>query len=160
LAQAERPMIGIMGGAKVSDKIKFIEVLLEKVDELLIGGKMTYTFLKARGDSIGSMRVDPKELEIVSRRLPQVGKKIVLPVDSVVFGADPSSTVHDVAGPLPEGLSGADIGPKTVELYRRKIAAAKTVIWNGPVGWFERLPFDRGTRGIAAALAELTSRGG
>jgi phosphoglycerate kinase len=160
LAHFERPMIGIMGGAKVSDKIKFIEVLLKKVDELLIGGKMTYTFLKARGDSIGAMTVDPKDLELVARLLPQVGKKIVLPLDSIAIGQDPGSTIRDIAGPLPEGLSGADIGPKTVDLYRRKIAGAKTVIWNGPVGWFERMPFDRGSRGIAMALAELTAKGG
>lgn len=160
LDHARRPMLAIMGGAKVSDKIKFIEVLLEKVDRLLIGGKMTYTFLKAQGVDVGAMKIDPKDLELMPRLLPQVGKKITLPIDNVVAHKADEKQTRIVEGPVPADFAGADIGPKTVELYRTIISQSATVIWNGPVGWFEHPPFDAGTRAIAEAMAGLKAKGG
>jgi phosphoglycerate kinase len=167
LDQIQRPMLGIMGGAKVSDKIKFIQVLLDKVDALLIGGKMTYTFLKAKGVDVGACKIDPQDEELVkSHLLPQVGKKIVLPIDYLVADVkevDKKLVVGEtrvVEGPIPAGLAGVDIGPKTLADYTRRIGTAATVIWNGPVGWFELEPFSKGTRGIADALAQVKARGG
>lgn len=149
----KRPLLGIMGGAKVTDKIAFIHALLAKVDHLLIGGKMGYTFLKAQGVDIGATRVPDEELAAAKQLLPHVGTKITLPVDSLAAKSD-DLTVHQVvAGTIPAGYEGVDIGPKTLALYADKIDKAGTVIWNGPVGWFEQPAFSAGTRGIAAAMA-------
>ena len=167
LDHIQRPMIGIMGGAKVSDKIKFIQVLLDKVDALLIGGKITYTFLKAKGVDVGACKIDPQDEDLVrTRLLSQVGKKIVLPIDYLVADVkeqDKKLVVGEtrvVEGPIPAGLAGVDIGPKTLADYVKRIGSAATVIWNGPVGWFELEPFSKGTRGIAEALAQVKARGG
>jgi phosphoglycerate kinase len=160
LSSARRPMLAVMGGAKVSDKIKFIQVLLERVDKLLIGGKMTFTFLKARGISAGAMTIDPKDLDEVAKLLPQVGKKIVLPIDYLVARPDDLNRTQVVEGAVPDGYAGVDIGPKAAAQYSQEIARSATVIWNGPVGWFEKPPFDGGTRCIAGAMAALKSKGG
>jgi phosphoglycerate kinase len=148
------PLLAVMGGAKVSDKVKFIHALLGKVDHLLIGGKMTYTFLKAQGVSVGNMQIDDKEVAAAKDLLPQVGTKISLPVDSLCAKSDDLKTTQVVEGPIPAGYEGVDIGPKTVTRYAEQIQKAGTVIWNGPVGWFEKPAFATGTKGIAKAMAE------
>jgi phosphoglycerate kinase len=149
----KRPLVGVMGGAKVSDKLNFIKALLAKVDLLLLGGKMAYAFLKAQGTDVGGCPVTPDEVAIARDLLPQVGTRIALPVDSVVVKPDDLSQVQVVDGAIPAGHTAVDIGPKTVALYAGKIRQAGTVIWNGPVGWFEQPAFSMGTRAIAEALA-------
>jgi phosphoglycerate kinase len=153
MGSPKRPLLGIMGGAKVSDKINFINALLAKVDHLLIGGKMTYTFLKAQGVEVGSMKIDPEELENAKKLLPHVGTKITLPVDSLTAKSDDLETTKVFEGAIAAGFEGVDIGPKTLALYAEKIKHSATVIWNGPVGWFEKPAFSAGTKGIAAAMA-------
>jgi phosphoglycerate kinase len=150
-------MIAIMGGAKVSDKIKFINVLLEKVDRLLVGGKMTYTFLKATGVDVGGCNVDDAEVAEAKKLLPMVGTKIVLAPDYVIANQENETRVAD--GPIPAGFSGVDIGPKTIAMYSAQIQKAAMVIWNGPVGWFEKPPFDKGTRAMADAMAKAHAAG-
>jgi len=157
MGHPKRPLLGIMGGAKVSDKIAFIQVLLSKVDHLLIGGKMTYTFLKAQGVDIGSTRVADEELVAAGPLLQYVGTKITLPVDSLAAKSDDLDATQVFEGPISVGFEGVDIGPKTLALYAEKIQSAGTVIWNGPVGWFEKPKFSNGTKGIAAAMADSTA---
>jgi phosphoglycerate kinase len=154
MGNPKRPLLAVMGGAKVSDKVKFIHALLGKVDHLLIGGKMTYTFLKAQGVSVGNMQIDDKEVAAAKDLLPQVGTKISLPVDSLCARSDDLKTTQVVEGPIPVGYEGVDIGPKTIARYAEQIQKAGTVIWNGPVGWFEQPAFSNGTKGIARAMAE------
>jgi phosphoglycerate kinase len=154
MGNPKRPLLAVMGGAKVSDKVKFIKALLGKVDHLLVGGKMTYTFLKARGVSVGNMQIDDKEVAAAADLLPQVGTKITLPVDSLCAKSDDLKSTQVVEGPIPTGYEGVDVGPKTVAQYADRIKKAGTVIWNGPVGWFEKPAFANGTRGIAQAMAE------
>jgi phosphoglycerate kinase len=153
MSHPKRPLVGVMGGAKVSDKINFVTALLAKVDQLLIGGKLAYAFLKASGTDVGGCQVAPEELVTAQKLLPQVRTKITLPVDSVVVKPDDLSQTRIVEGAIPAGHVGVDIGPKALALYREKIKQAGTVIWNGPVGWFEQPAFSQGTRGIAEALA-------
>jgi len=153
MSHPKRPMIAIMGGAKVSDKINFITALLAKVDRLLIGGKMTYAFLKARGVDVGSTKVADEELVAAEPLLSQVGGKIVLPVDALAARSDDLSVTQVFSGAIAAGFEGVDIGPATLALYTQEIQNASTVIWNGPVGWFEQPAFAAGTRGIAAAMA-------
>ncbi len=153
MANPKRPVLAIMGGAKVSDKIAFINALLAKVDHLLIGGKMAYTFLKARGVSVGSTRVAAEELTAAGPLLPHVGGKITLPVDYVAAKSDDLLQTQVCDGDIPAGYEGVDIGPKTTELFKQKIKGAGTVIWNGPVGWFEQAAFARGTQYVAEAMA-------
>jgi phosphoglycerate kinase len=156
LSAPPRPFAGILGGAKVSDKIGFIKSLLARVDRILIGGAMTYTFMKAQGRGVGGSKVEADKLD-VARDLLSLGQgKIVLPVDHVVVEkqSDGSAAkVSFVEGDIPEGGMGFDIGPKTIELYTAEIARAGTVVWNGPLGKFEEPPYDRGTRAIAEAMA-------
>jgi phosphoglycerate kinase len=154
MANPKRPMLAVMGGAKVSDKINFIRALLAKVDKLLIGGKMTYTFLKARGVDVGATKVADEELAAAGPLLDEVGKKIVLPVDSLAAKSDDLSQTRVCDGPISAGFEGVDIGPKTIALYSGEIKKAGTVIWNGPVGWFEQPAFSAGTKALAAAMAE------
>jgi phosphoglycerate kinase len=142
-----------MGGAKVSDKLAFIAALLRKVDHLLIGGKITYAFLKARGVDVGSTKVDDAEIQAVQQLLGHVGSQITLPVDYVAAKSDDLLQTQICEGSIPAGYEGVDIGPKTVEMYKLKIAEAATVIWNGPLGWFEQAAFARGTQAIAEAMA-------
>lgn len=154
LSHAGRPFLSVMGGAKVSDKIAFINTLLGKVDHLLIGGKMAYAFLKATGVDTGGTRVADEEVEAAQKLLPYVGSKISLPVDYLCAKSDDLSQTQVFDGPIDAGYEGVDIGPKTRELYGAKIASAATVIWNGPVGWFEQAAFSEGTRSIARSMAE------
>jgi phosphoglycerate kinase len=142
-----------MGGAKVSDKVKFIQALLGKVDHLLIGGKMTYTFLKAKGVAVGNMQIADEEVAAAKNLLPHVGTKITLPVDSLCAKSDDLNATQVFEGEIPAGFEGVDIGPKTLAVYSDKIKQAGTVIWNGPVGWFEKPAFSNGTKGIAVAMA-------
>ena len=153
MARPERPVLAVMGGAKVSDKMAFINALLGKVDQLLIGGKMTYTFLKAQGVDVGATRVPDEEVAAAQPLLQHVGTKITLPVDSLAAKADDLGSTQVFEGPIAAGFEGVDIGPKTLALYAAKLAQAKTVIWNGPVGWFEKPAFSTGTKGVAEAMA-------
>ena len=154
----ETPFIAILGGAKVSDKIKVIENLLPKVDALLIGGAMAYTFLKAEGTEVGKSRVESDKLDLARKTVEaakRLGKQLVLPVDHIC-GTEPSDkseakVIKDRA--IPADLMGLDIGPKTQELYRQHILAAKTIIWNGPMGLFEVEKFAGGTQAVAEAMA-------
>ena len=155
LGQPKQPMVAIMGGAKVSSKIEVIEALLPKVERLLIGGAMSYTFTKSEGHKTGNSLVENDKLD-EARRLKQLaGDKLVLPVDYLIADAmNASANTKLVDGPdIPDGWEGFDIGPKTVAKYAEFIKNAATVIWNGPVGKFEIEPFSKGTRGIAEALA-------
>lgn len=147
------PVVGVMGGAKVSDKIAFINVLLTKVDRLLIGGKMAYTFLKARGVNVGGTRVADEELTAARPLLEYVGQKITLPTDYLAAKSDDLTQTQVKTGDIPAGWEGVDIGPQTTVDYAAVIRSAGTVIWNGPVGWFEQPAFSAGTKGIAAAMA-------
>jgi phosphoglycerate kinase len=153
MSKPKRPLLGIMGGAKVSDKIEFINALLAKVDHLLIGGKMTYAFLKAKGVDVGGTKVDDKEVTAARPLLAQVGKKITLPVDYVAAKSDDLLQTQVCEGPIPAGFEGVDIGPKTTEAFKLKIKDAGTIVWNGPLGWFEHAAFARGTQYVAEALA-------
>jgi phosphoglycerate kinase len=161
LKGAARPYLAILGGAKVSDKIKVIDQLMGKLDALLIGGAMAYTFLSARGVPVGASRVEKDKLEVARRILEKAEKnhvEVLLPVDHVV-ARDPMGPPGEAAGPIPEGMLGLDIGPKTREQYRQRIASAQTAFWNGPMGMFEVPEFAEGTRAVAEALAEATRRG-
>jgi phosphoglycerate kinase len=158
LASPEKPFVAILGGAKVSDKIKVIENLLPRVDALLVGGAMAYTFLAAEGVATGGSRVEKDRLELAARLLAAARQKkvdLLLPVDHLCGRAFEKGTARiPVDGQaIPEGLMGLDVGPRTQALYREKIRAARTVIWNGPMGWFENPDFAAGTRAVAEALA-------
>jgi phosphoglycerate kinase len=155
LGKPKAPMVAIMGGAKVSDKILVIENLLPRIDKLLVGGAMTYTFLKAQGHSTGKSRVETDRLDEAKRLLELAGSKLVLPVDHLVAdGIEATSKTQIVAGSdIPDGLFGLDIGPATIKAYSEIIKNAGTVIWNGPMGKFEDEPFRAGTKGIAEAMA-------
>jgi phosphoglycerate kinase len=157
LAAPPRPFLSILGGAKVSDKIGFIKSLLDRVDKMLIGGAMTYTFMKARGRGIGGSKAEGEKLE-VARELLRLGQnKIVLPVDHLVVDKiDAPQTARVVEGDISDGAIGVDIGPKTIALYGLEIGNAGTVVWNGPLGKFEDDPYSKGTRAIAEALARST----
>jgi phosphoglycerate kinase len=154
LSSPPRPLVGILGGAKVSDKIGFINALLGRVDRVLIGGAMTYTFLKAQGRGVGASKVEGDKLD-GARELLALGKgKIVLPVDHVVVERlDAPQGARVVSGDIPEGWIGVDIGPETIARYRQEIGKAGTVVWNGPLGKYEDEPYSRGTRAVAEALA-------
>ncbi len=155
----ERPFVAILGGAKVKDKIGVITNLIEKVDTLLIGGGMAYTFMKATGGEIGNSLCDDERLSLALELLDKAkakGVKLLLPVDNVCgkeFNNDTEQMVCE-SGKIPEGWEGLDIGPKTVELFSKEIKAAKTVVWNGPMGVFEMPNFAKGTLAIATAMAE------
>ncbi len=155
----ERPFVAILGGAKVKDKIGVITNLIEKVDTLLIGGGMAYTFMKATGGQIGNSLCDEERLSLALELLDKAkakGVKLLLPVDNVCgkeFKDDTEQMVCE-SGKIPEGWEGLDIGPKTVELFSKEIKAAKTVVWNGPMGVFEMPNFAKGTLAIATAMAE------
>jgi phosphoglycerate kinase len=149
----KRPVLAVMGGAKVSDKIAFINALLQKVDHLLIGGKMAYTFQKAKGLDVGSTQVAAEELAVAGPLLQFVGTKITLPVDALAAKSDDLNSTQVFEGNIATGYEGVDIGPKTLALYSEKIKNSATVIWNGPVGWFEKTAFSKGTKGIAEAMA-------
>jgi phosphoglycerate kinase len=149
----DRPCVAILGGAKVSDKIEVIENLMKVVDELLIGGAMAYTFLKAQGQSVGKSLVEDDKLDLARQLLARSGSKILLPLDHVVVDELKEGAPFEVVANVPEGKMGVDIGPATVAAYSAVTAKAKTIIWNGPMGVFEKPPFDRGTVALAKAVA-------
>ena len=155
----KRPFLAIMGGAKVGDKIPVIENLLKKVDTLIIGGGMSYTFFKAEGLEIGTSILDEDSLELAGelvKKAEAAGVKLLLPVDVIcadAFANDAKTLVAD-KDKMPADMMGLDIGPKTVEIYRKAIAEAETIVWNGPMGVFEMENFAGGTRAVAEALAE------
>lgn len=161
LADPARPFVGILGGSKVSTKIDVISSLLDKVDVLLLGGGMTYTFVKAQGGTIGSSLFEPDTLDVAKKTLETArakDKQMILPVDSLVCKStekpDPNVERKFVASDkIPDGWMGVDIGPKTTDIFLAEIAKAKTVVWNGPVGVFEIDEFAGGTKAIAQALA-------
>lgn len=159
LEDPERPFVAILGGAKVADKIGVITNLLEKCDSLIIGGGMAYTFFKAMGYEIGTSLLDAENIGLAKDLMAKAkarGVQLLLPVDNVVASAYSADAEHKVvdSDKMPEGWMGLDIGPKSVELFTKVIVAAKTVIWNGPMGVFEFPAFAEGTKGIAAACAE------
>jgi len=163
LKGAQRPYLAILGGAKVSDKIKVIENLMARVDALLIGGAMAYTFMSARGIGVGASRVEKDKLDLARRVLDKAKQsrvELVLPVDHVV-AREPKGGIETriVDDPIPDGWVGLDIGPKTVAQYEQRIAGAATVFWNGPMGMFEAPEYAAGTRAVAQALAKATARG-
>ena len=159
LENPERPFVAILGGAKVSDKIGVIENLLEKVDTLIIGGGMAYTFYKAQGHSIGTSICEEDKLELATSLLEkakQKGVNLVLPVDNHV-ASEYSNDAEDKfvnSTEIPDDFMGLDIGPKTIELFKNAIKDAKTVLWNGPLGVTEFSKFAEGTKQVATALAE------
>ncbi|MBM4369689.1 MAG: phosphoglycerate kinase [Deltaproteobacteria bacterium] len=153
---AARPYVGILGGAKVSDKILVIEALLSRVDELIVGGAMAYTFLKAKGVDVGKSRVEADKLALATRLLERCAEKGVtmhLPVDHVVNHSFDSAERPQVVAQIDADQMGLDIGPQTVQNYAAVIANAQTVFWNGPMGVFERDAYAAGTRGVAEAVA-------
>jgi phosphoglycerate kinase len=155
LSNPKRPFVGILGGGKVSDKIGFIKALLARVDQVLIGGAMTYTFMRAQGMNVGGSRLEADKLDLARDLLQTGAVKILLPVDHLVVDRiDAPQTARVVEDDIPNGSVGVDIGPKTIELYRGIVQKAQTVVWNGPLGKFEDEPYGRGTRAIAQALAE------
>jgi len=159
VTQPERPLVAILGGAKVSDKIEVIRNLLEKVDALIIGGGMAFTFLKAQGYNIGTSLLETDKMEYALEMIEKAkekGVELLLPVDHVYADAFSADAVPQVSSDaeIPEGFMGLDIGPKTVENFKRVISGAKTVVWNGPMGVFEFKSFATGTFEVANALAE------
>ncbi|MEG0918916.1 MAG: phosphoglycerate kinase [Anaerovoracaceae bacterium] len=153
-----RPLLAIMGGAKVSDKILLIENLLTKVDSLIIGGGMAYTFLKAKGYEIGKSLLDVESIDLAKslmEKAEKMGVSMLIPIDTVCAKEFDNNSERKVvkANEIPNDMMGMDIGPETVELFKTEIAKAKTIVWNGPVGVFEMSNFEGGTRGIAEALA-------
>lgn len=162
LSKPDKPFVGILGGSKVSDKIKVIESLLSKVDTLLIGGAMAYTFLKVKGIEVGISLVEKDKLEVAKKAIDTAERlhaKLILPIDHLA-GTEPtaqSECIDVETVSIPPHLMGLDIGKKTQALYRQQIAAAKTVLWNGPMGMFEVEKFSQGTRAVAEAMAENTA---
>jgi phosphoglycerate kinase len=155
-----RPFIAILGGAKVSDKIAVIENLLQKADEVLIGGAMAYTFFLAQGKKIGKSLAEKDKVSLAADLLAKAGGKLVLPMDNIA-AAEISDTAATqvVQGNIPDDQEGLDIGPATIKIYTQKIRLAKTIVWNGPMGVFEKKPFQAGTRAVAEALAQITPNG-
>lgn len=158
-----RPFVTILGGAKVADKLTVIENLLNKADTLIIGGGMAYTFLAAKGYGVGNSLLDKEKIDYcrdMLKKAEEKGVKILLPIDCVIIKDFPSpidapieTSVVD-ADKIPEGYEGADIGPKTAELYANEVKSAKTVVWNGPMGVFENPTLAKGTIAVAKSLAE------
>lgn len=158
LENPKRPFVAILGGAKVSDKIAVIENLLTKADAIIIGGAMAYTFFLAKGIATGNSLVEKDKVELAKELLAKANGKILLPIDSVVStGFEDANT--KVVEAIPEGFAGFDIGPKSIALFTDKIKNAKTVVWNGPMGVFEKPHFAAGTKAVADALAAATSHG-
>ena len=155
----ERPFVAILGGAKVSSKISVIENLIDKVDTLIIGGGMSYTFSKAQGGTVGKSLLEEDYCEYALNMIQKAkdkGVKLLLPVDNVIaddFSNDANIKVVK-AGEIPEGWEGLDIGPETIKIYADAVKDAKTVVWNGPMGAFEMPNFAKGTEEVAKALAE------
>ncbi len=152
----QRPFVAILGGAKVSDKIKVIDNLLGVCDHVIIGGAMAYTFSLATGGKVGDSLVEPDKVELAKSLLDQAGDKLVLPIDTHCgddFNKDCNKQVV-AAGEIPDGFEGLDIGPESAKKFADIVKAAKTVVWNGPMGVFEMPPFDEGTKIVAQAIAD------
>jgi phosphoglycerate kinase len=166
LTQApERPYAVVLGGAKVSDKLAVIDSLLETADRLLVGGGMVFTFFKAKGYEVGRSLLEEDQVDTVRgylQRADERGVEIVLPVDIVAASEFSADAEHEVvaAGAIPADRMGLDIGPESGVLFAQKLADAKTVFWNGPMGAFEMEPYAAGTAAVAGALAEVTGKGG
>ncbi|NLE91180.1 MAG: phosphoglycerate kinase [Elusimicrobia bacterium] len=159
VADPRRPFIVILGGAKVSDKIAVIENLLPKCDSIIIGGGMAYTFLKAQGKNIGKSKLEQDKLGLAKEILlkaAELKKEILLPVDNLIVESIDVSAKSEICGEnIPEGRMAVDIGPQTVKLFNAKLAGAKTIVWNGPLGIFEMEPFSKGTKAVAEFIAGL-----
>jgi phosphoglycerate kinase len=164
LANPEKPFVAVLGGAKVSGKIDVIENLMDKVDAILVGGGMVFTFFKAMGKAIGDSLLEEDKISLAKDILKKAKSKkikIILPVDCVIANdvtEDAESSVVDVDS-IPDGMKGLDIGPETIKLFKKHLQKAKTVVWNGPMGVFEVDKFAAGTYEIAQILAEITSDG-
>jgi phosphoglycerate kinase len=161
LTDPPRPFVGLLGGAKVSDKIDVVRSLLSRVDRLLVGGGMAYTFLRARGLPTGKSLVEEDKVDLARELLAEAGSKLRLPADHVVasrFDASAETRILPVSE-IPDGWMGLDIGPETIALYDDEIGKAKLVVWNGPMGVFEMEPFALGTVKLAEIVAssEATS---
>jgi phosphoglycerate kinase len=160
LQNPEKPFVAILGGAKVSDKIGVIRNLMDKVDSLIIGGGMAYTFLKAQGHEIGKSLLEADKVELAAQLLAEAKKrnlKFLLPIDHVVaLKPEPNAVVQQIGEgqPIPADKMALDIGPKTIELFSEEISRARTIVWNGPMGVFEIPGFSKGTFKIAHAVAD------
>jgi phosphoglycerate kinase len=163
LEDPAKPFVAILGGAKVSDKIEVIDNLLGKVDALLIGGGMAYTFLKAKGQEVGRSLLEADKIDVAKEALAKAkarGVRFLLPVDHVLadkFAADAQTKIFEGDGPFPADWMALDIGPKTVALFEKEVDGAATIVWNGPMGVFEMPAFAKGTTAIAKAVAENKS---
>jgi phosphoglycerate kinase len=159
LLNPPKPFVAILGGAKVSDKIMVIENLMEKVNALLIGGGMAYTFLKAKGMEIGSSKLEPDKIDVaksIMQKAKEKGVKIVLPIDHLIADKiDAESSTRVVTDVVPQGWTAVDVGPKTVDEFKKELRLAKIVVWNGPLGIFEITKFSTGTEAIAKFIAGL-----
>jgi triosephosphate isomerase len=153
LTNPDKPFVAIMGGSKVSDKILILEQLTKKVDAIIVGGGMAYTLLKAQGKPVGNSKVEADKLDLAKKILGSA--RIILPVDHVAADRFDAAAKTQIVDDVPEGWMGLDIGPKTVDLFKKELAGAKTVLWNGPLGVFEMDPFALGTKAIASCLAGL-----
>jgi phosphoglycerate kinase len=164
LEHAERPFTAIMGGAKISDKIQLIEKLLDKVDNLLIGGGMAYTFAKAQGGHIGSSLLEADKMDLALRLIEQAkakGVNLVLPTDSLIADkfANDAQTKVAANSEIPDGWMGLDLGPESSKAFAEVVRNSKTILWNGPMGVFEMPSFAKGTQAVAQAIADATEAG-
>ncbi|MFZ0434018.1 MAG: phosphoglycerate kinase [Candidatus Acidiferrales bacterium] len=163
ISSPDRPFVAVLGGAKVSDKIEVVQNLMKLADAMLIGGAMAYTFLKSQGLPVGKSLVEDDKLDLAKSLLEQARRrnfKLLLPVDHVL-AESPNSTITKITdiAHTPDGWMGLDVGPNTVEEYRNVIATARTIVWNGPLGMFEKPAFSQGTLGMARAVAAATKAG-
>ena len=164
LTNPERPFLAILGGAKVSDKIEVIQNLIKIANTILIGGAMAYTFFRAKGFTTGKSLVEEDKIDLALTLLGEAverGSRIVLPIDHVLARSTEDAAQTQLTGVegTPADWMGLDIGPKTIELFRKEISAARTIVWNGPLGMFEKPAFARGTMAIARAVADATAKG-
>lgn len=159
LQEPKRPFVAILGGAKVSDKIKVIDRLLDKVDKIIVGGGMAFTFMKALGEEIGNSLLEADQVDFARQMIEkadQNGVKLILPIDFALSDAFENKVpVYTTGRSIPEGMMGLDIGPKSISLFADELKDAQTVVWNGPLGAFEMDHYEKGTRAIANILAEL-----
>ncbi len=162
--KAEKPFTAIMGGAKISDKLLIIENLLDKVNNLIIGGGMAYTFFKAMGGNIGNSLVEVDKLDLAKDLIQKAkakGVDLLLPIDSITadkFAADANTGIaNNIA--IPDGMMGLDIGPQAIEVFSKVVESSKTILWNGPMGVFEMEKFEKGTKSIAEAVVRATEKG-
>ncbi|MEW6741346.1 MAG: phosphoglycerate kinase [Planctomycetota bacterium] len=160
LSNPKRPFVAVLGGVKVSDKIGVIQNLISKVDEILIGGAMTFTFWAAQGKGVGKSLCEQDKIELARELLAQAGGKIHLPVDTVAASElKEGVATRVVAGSVPGDLLGLDVGPKTLVEFGKVVSGAKTIVWNGPLGAFETKPFEKGTFEMARRIADATAKG-